>query len=465
MLDRTRALNQQLIEAKPVIYWMNRDMRVADNWALIQAQTEATRLKQPLAVVFCLQKTFLGATSRHFVFMLEGLKQVARDLAQLKIPMLIIEDDPAQAVPIVADQLGAGLIVSDFSPLRLPRQWRTDMAKQAAARSIAMVEVDAHNIIPVWQVSDKLEFAARTIRPKIHRQLAAWLTEFPILLQQTAVWTVEQQKTLAVYGWPDRAIERYIDTRIERLGGADSRLLSSGPDAGQKRLHTFLHEDLPRYGERNDPNKPVTSRLSAYLHFGQLSAQRVALATQGIEVTSSDIKIAIDDFLEELIVRRELSDNFCFYNPDYDSFAGFPKWAKQTLDAHRHDPRTYRYTDEQLLQGQTHDILWNAAQHELVNQGSMPGYLRMYWAKKLLEWCGSPEQAMQVAIHFNDTYALDGRDPNGYTGIAWSIGGVHDRPWGERAVFGMIRFMSFDGCKRKFSIDDYVRPTKQLEWR
>ncbi|MBP1757643.1 MAG: Deoxyribodipyrimidine photo-lyase type, partial [Firmicutes bacterium] len=248
-----------------------------------------------------------------------------------------------------------------------------------------------------------------------------------------------------------------------------------------RRLADFLAEGLPFYGERNDPNRPVTSRLSPYLHFGQISAQRVALEVQAraaqavehaqriaLEVQTRDdqpVELALGtaaaDFLEELIVRRELADNFCFYNPHYDSYDGFPAWARQTLDRHRADPRAYRYSSEQLETGQTADNLWNAAQQELVRQGTMPGYLRMYWAKKLLEWCASPELAMQIAINFNDGYALDGRDPNGYTGIAWSIGGVHDRPWGERPVFGTIRFMSYDGCKRKFSIEDYVRKVKE----
>ena len=208
--------------------------------------------------------------------------------------------------------------------------------------------------------------------------------------------------------------------------------------------------------DRNDPLKNGQSNLSPYLHFGQIAAQRVALEVMG----SSGPTDARKAFLEELIVRRELSDNFCFYNPRYDRVDGFPAWAQATLERHRRDPRDYGYTPEQFEQAQTHDDLWNAAQREMVRTGKMHGYLRMYWAKKILEWTPSPEEALKIAITLNDRYELDGRDPNGYTGIAWSLGGVHDRPWGERKVFGLIRYMSANGCKSKFDVKGYIQ--KQL---
>ncbi|MFW5721799.1 MAG: deoxyribodipyrimidine photolyase, partial [Desulfohalobiaceae bacterium] len=195
------------------------------------------------------------------------------------------------------------------------------------------------------------------------------------------------------------------------------------------------------------------------LHFGQIAAQRVAQ-----EVLSFKTRTAYKEaFLEELIVRRELSDNFCFYNPAHDSVDGFPEWAGKTLDAHRKDPREHVYSLEEFEQARTHDPLWNAAQMEMVTRGKMHGYMRMYWAKKILEWTASPEEAMDVAITLNDRWELDGRDSNGYTGIAWSIGGVHDRAWPERPVFGKIRFMNDRGCRRKFDVDAYIR--RQLDAR
>jgi len=214
-----------------------------------------------------------------------------------------------------------------------------------------------------------------------------------------------------------------------------------------------LSETLIGYNEdRNDPNRRGLSNLSPYFHFGHISPQRVALEIKDSSLSNADK----DVFLEEMIVRRELSDNFCEYESNYDSFEGFHPWAKNTLNEHREDKRDYLYPKEQFEQADTHDLLWNAAQNQMRLTGKMHGYMRMYWAKKILEWSPSPEIALQVAIDLNDKYELDGRDPNGYAGIAWSIGGVHDRAWFERPVYGKIRYMNFNGCKSKFNVQKYI---------
>jgi deoxyribodipyrimidine photo-lyase len=228
--------------------------------------------------------------------------------------------------------------------------------------------------------------------------------------------------------------------------------LVPGARAAQKVLQIFISENLSRYAsERNDPNAQAQSNLSPYLHFGQISAQRVVL-----ELLKIPPSLSREAFLEELIVRRELAENFCLYNEAYDAFAGFPAWAQKTLNTHRSDPREFIYTREEFEKAVTHDELWNAAQREMVRTGKMHGYLRMYWAKKILEWSASPEEALATAIFLNDTYELDGRDSNGYTGIAWSIGGVHDRPWFDRPIFGSIRYMNANGLRRKFDSVTYA---------
>jgi len=214
-------------------------------------------------------------------------------------------------------------------------------------------------------------------------------------------------------------------------------------------MAAFIKERLPDYHFRNNPNYEATSRLSAYIHFGQLSVSSLALRVLENGHPS-------EEFLEELIVRRELAENFCRHNIDYDRCEGFPAWARKTLEAHRQDRREYVYRLDELEKAHTHDPVWNAAQAEMTTTNYMHGYMRMYWAKKILEWSASPEEALLHAIYLNDKYQLDGRDPNGYAGIAWAIGGVHDRPWGERPVFGMIRYMNMSGLKRKFGIDEYV---------
>jgi len=238
--------------------------------------------------------------------------------------------------------------------------------------------------------------------------------------------------------------------------------IKPGSKGGLKALHLFVQNKLDSYDSgRNDPTKDAVSLLSPYLHFGQVSAQRVAL-----EVSKAHASAACKDaFLEQLIVRRELADNFCYYNPDYDRVEGFPGWAQRTLEEHVKDRREHLYAREEFEHAQTHDDLWNAAQQEMVKRGTMHGYMRMYWCKKMLEWTRHPREALEIAIYLNDRYELDGRDPNGYTGIAWSIGGVHDRPWGTRPIFGNIRYMSYNGCKSKFDVKAYVESMRAMEGR
>ena len=218
-------------------------------------------------------------------------------------------------------------------------------------------------------------------------------------------------------------------------------------------MDDFLAKKLDSYLTlRNDPTKDGVSDLSPYLHFGQISAQRVVLEVEKSKADPESKKA----FLDEILVWKEIADNFCYYNPLYDSFESFPNWVKESLNAHRHDRREYLYTLEEFEAGKTHDPLWNASQMELLSRGKMHGYMRMYWAKKILEWSESPEKALEIAIYLNDRYELDGRDPNGYAGIAWSIGGVHDRAWKERKIIGKLRYMSYEGCKRKFNVNAYI---------
>jgi deoxyribodipyrimidine photo-lyase len=206
--------------------------------------------------------------------------------------------------------------------------------------------------------------------------------------------------------------------------------------------------------QRNRPELDATSRLSPYLHFGHLGPHTVAIAVMNANALARDREA----FLEELIVRRELAINFVRFNRNYDRLEGCEFWALNTLSAHARDRRPYIYTYRQLERAETHDPVWNAAQTQMVRTGSMHGYLRMYWAKKILEWSRSPAKAFRVAVRLNDRFELDGRDPNGYAGIAWAIGGKHDRAWGpQRPIYGMIRYMSLQSTARKFDSRAYIR--------
>jgi deoxyribodipyrimidine photo-lyase len=240
----------------------------------------------------------------------------------------------------------------------------------------------------------------------------------------------------------DAALEGYRD-------GIDGRW-KGGAAPARRTLEHFIRERLAGYGERrNDPNLDWTSGLSPYLHFGMISAQRVALTVMAANAPQADK----DAFLEELIVRRELSDNFCFYNRKYDSPEGFPAWARAPLREPQGDEREYVYTEDELDRARTHDPLWNAAQLQMTTEGKMHGWLRMYWAKKVLEWTETPTEALRIVNSLNDRYEMDGRDPNGYVGAAWSVGGVHDRAWTERRIFGKVRYMNLNGAYRKFDVD------------
>lgn len=439
--ERVRLLSDgQKIEG-PVIYWMSRDQRASDNWALIYAQELALQLGSPLIVIFCLVPNFLGASIRQFSFMLKGLKETEEYLKKKNIVLKLLNGQPKEKIPgfVVRNKISA--LVTDFDPLRIKRTWKKDIVN---AVDIPVYEVDAHNIIPCWSASPKQEWAAYTFRPKVNRGLNEFLDEFPEIKRHPFSWK-EESKNIQ---WEKVIKELNVDRTVGELDW-----IKPGERSAKKTLDDFLTKRLKDYDTfRNDPNQNVQSDLSPYLHFGQLSAQRSAFEIMNAKVEKNEKKA----FVDELIVRRELADNFCFYNQYYDDFEGFPDWAKKTLNLHRNDKREYLYPADVLEQAETHDKLWNAAQIEMVRTGKMHGYMRMYWAKKILEWTKTPEEALWTAINLNDKYELDGRDPNGYTGIAWSLGGVHDRPWYERPIFGKIRYMSSGGAKKKFDIQKYI---------
>jgi deoxyribodipyrimidine photo-lyase len=443
---RVRPLNEARPGVGPVVYWMSRDQRVRDNWALLYAQELALSLGRPLGVVFCLAPAFLGATLRQYGFMLKGLQAAAGDLAHLNLPFFLLTGEPAWELPRYVANYRIGAVVSDFSPLRLVRGWKTAVADEIG---VSLEEVDAHNIVPCWRASPKAEYGAYTLRPKLKKLLPGFLEDFPPLARQPLGWEGERP----AIPWEHLTATLPVDTAVPEV-----TWLTSGERQARAALDHFLEQKLPFYGERrNDPTQDGQSDLSPYLHFGQIAAARVALEVERRRGHDT----SREAFLEELIVRRELADNFCFYQPHYDTFAGFPAWAQKTLNQHRGDRREKLYAVEALESGRTHDELWNAAQREMVRRGKLHGYMRMYWAKKILEWTASPEEAQAAAIYLNDKYELDGRDPNGYAGIAWSLGGVHDRAWFERPVFGKIRYMSYNGCRSKFNVEAYISQTRE----
>lgn len=437
---RSRLLTSGRQGRGPVFYWMSRDQRVSDNWALLWAQQEAILHNKPLVVAFNLPFDE-KATYRHYSFMLNSLGQLQQKLKELNIGFHFITGPPEKLLPTFINELDAHCLVTDFEPLQNKLHLQNTIIKKIQA---PVYEVDTHNIIPTWVVSEKKEYAAYTIRPKINRLLSDYLTEIPQVKKHPFPYK-QDAENIDVKKFLQKVPNTSVSELKKHLPGEKQALLVAT---------TFIQNGLKNYSQyRNDPCQNAQSGLSPYLHFGHLSPQRLTLMVKESGLPPEQC----GDFLEELIIRRELADNFCLYEPKYNSCLAFPNWSQKTLNEHRLDKREYLYTLEQLKNSETHEPLWNSCQRNLVTEGKLHGYLRMYWAKKILEWTPTPEQAMEYAIFLNDRYSLDGRDPNGYSGIAWSIGGVHDRAWAERPVFGKIRYMNAAGCRRKFDVDTYIR--------
>lgn len=449
---RSRCINgitaQSQGDYRGVSFWMFRDQRIDDNWALICAQKFALQHKCPLYVTFFLMTRFSVANLRHYDFMLRGLQQVEKQCKLLGIQFHLELGFAKDLIVDYCEEYNIDMVVCDFCPLRGPLSWVEEAGRKLKKKNIPLYQVDAHNVVPVWVTSNKLEFAARTIRPKIHNNLKEFLTEIPAIEKHP----YQPQQESAPTDWSKAWDHLNIDRTVLPVTWA-----KPGTVNGYRMLFEFITQRLKNYDEdRNVPTRHGLSCLSPYYHFGQLSVQRVALCLLDKSVKAKASK-SVDAYIEESVVRRELSDNFCFYQPNYDNYEGAWDWAKKTIEEHRGDRREHIYSEDELQYAKTHDKLWNATQIQLLKEGKMHGYMRMYWAKKILEWTPNVEEALRIAMYLNDKYEMDGRDPNGYVGIMWSMVGVHDRAWTERPVFGKIRYMNYNGCARKFDVDRYAR--------
>ncbi|XP_050295997.1 deoxyribodipyrimidine photo-lyase [Anthonomus grandis grandis] len=439
---RILSANDQISEgSKGVLYWMTRDCRIHDNWGILFSQRLALKNKLPLLICFSLfEAHHYYPTRRHQDFLIKGLELVKNDCEALNINFYLINQSPRELVKsVVKNKLGG--VVCDFSPLKKRREWIDTLCK-ALPDDIPIVQVDAHNIVPAWIASEKQEIMAKTLRPKINKKLSEYLTGFPAVIKHPykGIFNIE---TISF----DKAFSVLKTTHD--VGPVEE----AGAKRGLEMLFKFMQKGLKHYGiTSNDPSKEHTSNLSFWINFGHISAQRVALEVKSLE---SLYKEQVDKYLEELIVRRELAENYCFYNENYDNLMGAADWARKSLELHAGDKRSYLYSKEEFEKGLTHDDCWNAAQFQLKKEGKIHGYMRMYWCKKILEWSSGPKEALDTALWLNDTFALDGNDPNGFVGVMWSICGVHDQGWREREVFGKIRFMVEYSLRRKFDMEAY----------
>jgi len=438
-----------VIDGEYVLYWMQQSQRACDNHALEYAIHEANKQKKMVVVVFCLTENYPDANLRHYTFLLEGLKETQKTLEKRGIRLIFRIGDPVQEVLEIGKN--ASMVVCDRGYLRHQRDWRKEVSVES---SCPVVQVETDVVIPIEEVSDKQEYAAYTIRRKVDRQLDKYL--IPIDEQEVRYPSLK----LSINDAALENIETILtDLNIDNSIPPVSHIFKGGTSEAKSRFDLFLDQHFSRYKDyRNEPKFLNVSCMSPYLHFGQISPLYLALKIK--EVENKD-KEAAASYLEELIVRRELAANFVYYNSSYDSLDCLPDWPRKTLAEHKGDVREYTYSKSELMGCRTHDEYWNAAMKEMIVSGFMHNYMRMYWGKKILEWSATPEIAYKTMINLNNAYFLDGRDPNSYAGVGW-IFGLHDRAWGERPIFGKVRFMAASGLERKCDIKGYVKRVNSI---
>ncbi len=425
-------------------------MRAVDNAALDVAIEAANLLGLPVVVYFSVIANYPNANLRHYHFLQQGLRDVAEDAAERGVGF-VLRRHPDNSLEVFLEEVGAALLIGDENPCREPERWRRVLAGRLR---LPYWTVDADVVVPS-AVFGRSYFLLHHFRPHLRAELPKYLVA-PGKVAPLLGWKSEKEPA----SFPlDQDLTAGF-TKLDRtVGPVDS--FTGGTHAALKRLREFVELGLAGYEtRRNHPEVKGTSRLSPYLHFGHIGPLTIALAVEKETLRGKISTSARDRFLDQVIGWRELAVLFVRHNPDYNDWECAEPWARKTLVEHARDARPRRYSLEKMERGETGDELWNAAQREMVETGWMHNYMRMYWAKKMLEWAPDPARAFEWAVTMNDRYELDGRDPNGYAGIAWAIVGKHDRPWFDRPVFGLVRPMSGASTAKKFDSGAYIRQNK-----
>lgn len=436
--ERIKYLNNlDQVDNSYVLYWMVNAQRCEYNHALEYAVYMSNKLRKPLIVFFGAEVGY--QYKRHRDFMLEGLKDVAKGLKKRGIRFVVGNCSGEAGVGIISPS--AVMIITDKPYIKEDVEARDHVLELV---SCSFVEVESNVLVPVENVTNKEEYAASTIRKKLWSQINIASFDF---IEEVANPDLKFDDYLIDELEIDNIeIEKEMEKEVELIGGSVE---------AHHKLEDFIENKLHNYHLRSNPSEDWCSGLSPYLHFGQISPVEIYIKMNDVGRRGIDVS----GFLEELIIRRELAFNFVYFNRDYDKYDGLPNWARATLGKHSEDIREYIYSLDELESGSTHDTYWNSAQHELVKRGIMHNYMRMYWGKKILEWSVSPEVAFSTSLYLNNKYSVDGFDPNSYAGVAWCFG-KHDRPWKERNIFGMIRFMNDKGLVRKFRMEPYLAKWK-----
>jgi deoxyribodipyrimidine photo-lyase len=431
-------------DAQCIVYWMQRAMRIADNPALNVAIQAANILDLPVAIYFGVIPNYPNANLRHYHFLQQGLRDVAEDAAELGVAFVVRR--PPDTLEAFLEEVRAALLIGDENPCREPERWRQVLAKRL---KISYWTVDADVVVPS-RVFNRSFALLHHFRPHLKAELPKFLVK-PITAKPDKHWRSATPRSFdlaaditAGFNSLDRSVKP-VDT------------FTGGTRAAIKLLHDFVQHKLVAYDEtRNHPETEGTSRLSPWLHFGNIGPLTVAAAVKKAADRQRVPTATVERYLEQLIGWRELAVLFVRHEPNYDNWECAAPWARKTLVEHAADPRPYRYSFDQLDRAETHDELWNAAQLQMTTTGWMHNYMRMYWAKKILEWAPDPATAFDWAVILNDKYELDGRDANGYAGIAWAIVGRLDRPWFNRPVFGLVRSMTGASIAKKFNSAAYI---------
>lgn len=438
--DRIIELNDKEVgPGRYVLYWMQASVRTRENHALEHAVRLANDLERPLLVAFGIDPAYSESTPRTLRFLADGLADVATGLGRRSIPFVVRKGPPDEMASELASDAAA--LVVDRNYLGDPRRWRAELA---TAADVPVVEVESNVVVPVEVASDKREWAARTIRPKIHEHLDRFLTE----LTTTALDNSASPDVDGLDAADPEALLAEIGIDVD---GSSPRF-RGGERQAHATLRRFVDDGLAQYDEAGTSVMgDFSSHLSMYLHYGHIAPTTIVRTVRD----AARNRASTETFVEELVVRRELAHNFVWYEPDYDKYSALPDWAKTTLAEHRDDERDAVYTRAELEAANTHDRYWNAAMQEMKATGYLHNRLRMYWGKRIIEWTNTPEYAYRVTLDLNNRYFLDGRDPNSYANVGWLFG-LHDQAFAERPVIGKVRPMTASGLERKIDTGAYL---------
>ncbi len=476
--ERIRLLNDRPVsgDGKYVLYWMVAARRTSWNFALDRAVAWASQVKRPLVVLEPLRLQYEWASDRLHRFVIEGMQENARTLRRVSATYYpYVESAPGSGRGLLEalSRQASVVVTDDYPAFFLPRMLRAAGAKVP----VRLEAVDSNGILPLSETT-RVFTSAHQFRRLLHDRLPERLLEMPSErpFAGARLSRLEKLPVAVLRRWPPADLAALSDR--SGLGslpidhGVAPVSVPGGTRQAAATLERFLERGLPRYAEyRNHPEEDATSGLSPYLHFGHLSAHEAIHAVlarrqwspaavnpqaRGARRGWWGVDENAESFLDELITWRELGFNASAHQPAYDKYRSLPEWARATLAKHAGDPREHRYSLRQFEAAETHDPLWNAAQRQLRREGRIHGYLRMLWGKKILEWSANPKTALRIMLQLNNKYAVDGRDPNSYSGIFWVLG-RYDRPWApQRPIFGQVRYMSSANTARKFSVKNYI---------